>query len=434
MFFFLPPGAYYRGRGRGKKQKPKKAPKPNWFAECNLQQLKDLCKACKLPVSGNKSDLIQRLLGCEAAAKFSCNKNGYMMTLEQCKNLCREKLLQVGGSKYDLILRILQHDHDTGGDSLKRAATETVTVVQDDGQEKEVQVAKKRKTSNSKPKPATFASRIQKKIYAVSQKKYQSYWGAKSHAPDVCMLMGDLFSQAKKYLDTDPRLAYNLITAIFSSFATHFDVMQRPGYCEDLGSMVGELYDIFETLQPVLEEASLLDEAVEWLEALDSVCAPYGLLDDLYCSEQCNIEATIRMLKKGASDDEHEEGDDETNLLDTKPAAAAPAPTPSSEFEQALDLLNTKKPAALPGYGSDSIQATTSLDLLDSTNESVVLPLVTPGLKSAELASLMHHPEDVMVEKFAMLDNQPTAALGEVTPAAAASKKADESSLPSSCA
>jgi hypothetical protein len=47
-----------RRRGFGKAKKPKKIPKETWFEECKMEQLKQLCKACKLTQSGKKGDLI----------------------------------------------------------------------------------------------------------------------------------------------------------------------------------------------------------------------------------------------------------------------------------------------------------------------------------------------------------------------------------------
>lgn len=87
--------------------------------------------------------------------------------------MCRERNLQVSGNKFDLVLRILHCDNDTtpAGATLKRAATDVVKEVDATGKVVEKHVPKKRK------KPALSASRVytrvQKKIESVTQKKYQ---------------------------------------------------------------------------------------------------------------------------------------------------------------------------------------------------------------------------------------------------------------------
>jgi len=125
-------------------------------------------------------------------------------------------LLQVSGTKFDLVLRIVQHEHGSGGDTLKRAATSIV------GDE------------TSGIKKHVRRTRIQKKIQACSQKKYQSYYGSKSHAPDVCFLVHSLLESLDDYTKTDPKLVVDGCYAIVSSFVETFKDFNRPGYCEGL--------------------------------------------------------------------------------------------------------------------------------------------------------------------------------------------------------
>jgi hypothetical protein len=182
-------------------------------------------------------------------------------------------MLQVGGNKFDLVLRVLQHDHETGGESLKRAATETAVVLdKTTGEEKEIQVNKKRKTGTAKPKASTFHAQVQRKIHAASQKKYKSYWGAKHHGPDVSSLMDDLYDQAKSLVQSNPHLAYKLITAIFTAFVDNFSSMHRPEYLEGLSDMAGSLHCDFTRLKPHLS-ASQCEQATEWLEKFEDVCS-----------------------------------------------------------------------------------------------------------------------------------------------------------------
>ena len=45
-----------------------------------------------------------------------------IFTVDALKTLCCNRSLQVSGTKFDLVLRIIQHQHESGGYYLKRAA------------------------------------------------------------------------------------------------------------------------------------------------------------------------------------------------------------------------------------------------------------------------------------------------------------------------
>jgi hypothetical protein len=289
-----------RGGPKKKKTKPRKA---SWFEECTAPQLKELCKACKLPVSGSKGDLVSRLQQNDFCSHFGGNKrsntsmrslingtahHGNVVSVDDLKEMCRARLLTVSGTKFDLVLRICQHENGTGGDTLKRAATETV-VDEESGVEK--QVAKKRKPN--KPSPSTFYTRVQKKIEAcATQKKYQSHWGSKGHAPDVCSLMEQLISSCNEYLESDSQLVCDCYYSIISSFVENFKSFQRPGYCEDLESMADtierNLLRVWERLSAESIER-MADIMTDW----KSIGDPYGLLMDY------DMDATVKALLAG---------------------------------------------------------------------------------------------------------------------------------------
>eukprot|EP00956_Cyclotella_meneghiniana_P000593 scaffold642_cov75-Cyclotella_meneghiniana.AAC.11 len=157
------------------------------------------------------------------------------------KGMCRERNLQVTGAKYDLVLRILHCDNDSTpeGATLKRAATDVVSTVDAvSGEVVEKRVPKKRK--KAAPSASRIYTRVEKKIEAVKQKKYQSHWGSKTHSTEVydlvaTILSNDVVRSEEDYLNEDPRFALSLAEAACTSLSDNFHIMQRPGYDDDGG-------------------------------------------------------------------------------------------------------------------------------------------------------------------------------------------------------
>jgi hypothetical protein len=121
------------GRGHKKAAKPKKKPAENFFEKLKVEQLTELLRASKQPVSGTKAVLIGRLLshpatafyGQEARAAsytagFGLNPGRDGTSVDSLKEDCRAKGLRVTGNNYDLMLRLLQAEHGVGNP--KRAA------------------------------------------------------------------------------------------------------------------------------------------------------------------------------------------------------------------------------------------------------------------------------------------------------------------------
>ena len=140
-----------------------------------VDQNKQLCKAAKLRHVGKKDELIERLCEDDQTSDYACEVHHIGLNVEQLKARCRQRNLQVSGSKFDLVLRILHCDNGTtpAGATLKRAATDVVTSVDATGKVVEQQVPKKRK--KAAPSAKKTYDRVQKKIEAVTQKKYQSH-------------------------------------------------------------------------------------------------------------------------------------------------------------------------------------------------------------------------------------------------------------------
>ena len=85
-------------------------------------------------------------------------------------------------------------------------------------------------------------------MHAVTQKKYQSHWGSKSHSGDVYRLMQELIYDhclKPNIVETDPLLAEKLGRAVMQAFCDHWELMERPGYdTEIFHEVVNEYGDI----------------------------------------------------------------------------------------------------------------------------------------------------------------------------------------------
>ena len=312
MLFF---GGGFRGGGRSKKSK-KKQKKENWFEELNAGQCKELCKAVKVKCSGTKKDIIERLLDQEFLVQYAINFKGYMIKIDALKDECRKRMLQVSGSKFDLVLRIVQHEHGTGGDTLKRAAT---SIVVDETSGIEKHVAKKRKPS--KPSPSTMYTRIQKKIRSCSQKKYQSHWGSKSHAPDVCSFVHSLLESLDNYTKTDPKLVVDGCYAIVSSFVENFDDFDRPGYCENLDMSVDTIVKYaVDDIPRNLVSSNDLDKLANIMIKWQNVGSSYGIFDGY--DEEFDMKKSANLIRNGRDSEEEEECKECKN---SAPAVAVPS-------------------------------------------------------------------------------------------------------------
>jgi hypothetical protein len=287
-----------RSCGGGSKRKPKKQPMANWFEELNAGQCKELATAAKLKASGSKTDIVNRLMEHDFVGTFGGNKKGYrlysgnIVNLDTLKAECRNRSLQVGGNKFDLVLRIAQHEQGTGGNSLKRAAT-TKLAVDENGVEQNDQVAKKKlKVPPKKPSPAAMYNRVQNKIQACKQKKYQTHYGSKAHAPEVCDLVQDLLYSLREYTSTDPKLVVNACYPVVSSFVDNFDQFDRPGYCKELESSVDRVVEYANLIRNSVTQEDL-DKLADVMMDWQSEGSNYGLLDD------CDMKEAARTIRHG---------------------------------------------------------------------------------------------------------------------------------------
>eukprot|EP00986_Skeletonema_menzelii_P011152 scaffold5669_cov144-Skeletonema_menzelii.AAC.15 len=297
----------------------------------SLDQNKQLCKAAKLRHGGTKKDLIERLLDNEQTSQYGLEGNFFSLNVESIKQLCRARNLQVSGQKFDLVLRILHCDNGTTpeGTTLKRAAIQIVSQVDAaTGQLVEKHVPKKRK--KAAPSASRAYSRVQKKIEAVTQKKYQSHWGSKTHSCDVYELVANLLtSEAIPNLTKDPRLALDIAKAAITSLTDNFNTIQRPGYDDngDLGTIDSSLRTIAEKVKPLLSEEEK-EEFAGWIEEWDSIGEPYGLTMDT------DLLQTVAFIRGNDGSQKSEEGIDER-----KPAAKPTKPDGGQEKSHGNNLI-----------------------------------------------------------------------------------------------
>ncbi|KAL7449166.1 hypothetical protein ACHAWC_001255, partial [Mediolabrus comicus] len=267
---------------------------------------------------------------------------------EAIKQMCRQRNLQVSGQRFDLVLRILHNDNDSTpeGKTLKRAATETVTTLDTKtGEVVEKQVPKKRK--KAAPSASRVYTRVQKKIEAVKQKKYQSHWGSKTHGTDVYSLVAEILTNEvinapEAYLTKDPRFGLSIAKAAITSLSDNFHSMERPGYDDDDGwsTIDRSLLTIAQAVRPILSEEER-EEFAEWVEELDSTGEPYGL------TMYTEFSKTVAFIRG-----EEEEEDDERKpaakptLDDLKPLFKKPADEDSKPAAKPIE--EDSKPAAKP--------------------------------------------------------------------------------------
>jgi hypothetical protein len=142
---FLPFGFMDRPKKTTAKKKKKQQ---HWSGANTVDELKELCRAAKLNVSGTKVQLQERLKTCSAWTEYS----GF---LEDLKRKCREKGLIVSGKRQQLILRLLQDENGTG--QPKRSAG----TINDDGNFQ----PKKRAKSMKLPEVDMLTERAYKKAH-----------------------------------------------------------------------------------------------------------------------------------------------------------------------------------------------------------------------------------------------------------------------------
>lgn len=200
-----------RGGARKKKRKQAKPPKANWFERLTVEEIKQLCRAAKLPVSGSKPDIVSRLLDSDATSHFGSEsraggfswRTGRLIpgkdgvSVEDLKEEMRKRSLPVSGSKHALVLRLLQHEHgtaDAAGSASGRApranpaAAAVATAHDAEGNPIVSAPPKPRKPkAPARPNLEKLRGRIENKLYPASKSGWSNY-KYKQHLADVCDL------------------------------------------------------------------------------------------------------------------------------------------------------------------------------------------------------------------------------------------------------
>ena len=179
-------------RGPKARKKVRKVPKEHWFARLTVDELKKLCRAAKLAVSGAKGDLTSRLLECDATARygaearapsishhsftFSAGKQG--VSVDGLKDELKNRALSGTGSKFELVLRLLHHEPGTG--DVGAATPKRTAAVETNADGSPVldaatgqPVLKKRKPNTAIPNLDKLRERIEKKLYPAGQDKWR---------------------------------------------------------------------------------------------------------------------------------------------------------------------------------------------------------------------------------------------------------------------
>jgi len=275
--------------GSGRSKKSKKKPKDNWFERIKADELKQICRAAKLPIKGTKKDIIARLLENDGTSEYAAEGKWIGTTVESLKAKCKERYLVQSGTKLTLVVRIVEHDHSSNPDanSTMLAAAKKRSAPSDNGDGADVDgivaAKKKRKRAPPRPKPEKIYVKVQKKVESVRQKKYQSHWGSKSHATDVYSFIAhtifDEEIENKGFVEKEPLFALQLAKSALTSLSDNWTTMERPGYDEDyIQCFSSSLEKIIEAcISKNLIDEEMRSEHLEWIEKLDSKLEPFGL-------------------------------------------------------------------------------------------------------------------------------------------------------------
>jgi len=260
-------------KSSSKKKKPK-AKKDNWYERLTVDEIKQICRAAKLPVTGAKKVLIERLIENESTNDYAWEGPVIGCNLAILKSRCQQRNLLLSGTKFSLVLKIVQHDHGSAPEATA-AATKRPAPQNVDGAGAP---AKKRKQAT--PDLGKIYEKVNKKIESCRQKKYQSHYGSKDHAPEVYSCIQDIIDNEcfeKKYVESDPLFALEIAKSALVSLKDNFDKIQRPGYDENYIEMFCERLDtILIAAKPFMDEEKK-NATLKWIEELHSKLEPYGL-------------------------------------------------------------------------------------------------------------------------------------------------------------
>mmetsp|Transcript_39812 Transcript_39812/g.66787 ORF Transcript_39812/g.66787 Transcript_39812/m.66787 type:complete len:322 (-) Transcript_39812:219-1184(-) len=287
--------------GRGAKKKKQKK-KTGWFEKLTVEELKELARASKQPVGGNKAEIIARLLqnqstapyNVESRSSYSREMDGFQSddpstwpasdrpagkSLDGLKNDCKENGLVVSGKKFDLALRLVQNAHGVHANGVgepKRARVE----VDETGKalldpRTGAPVLKRRKQSTKPPDLPKLMDRVVQKCLCQQHQKSSSYF--KQHAGDVMHLCNSIIQKEaidKGFVETDISLALEVLYTVMQPVVTHINKVDGWGYegaSMGLGDINGKATRIFRAMRAA--HHSMAEEDIarhkEWMGGLN---------------------------------------------------------------------------------------------------------------------------------------------------------------------
>lgn len=232
----------------------------NWYNRLSGQELKSLCRAARLPVSGRKSELVKRLVDDETSSILASESVRWL------ESACRENLLRRTGRKYDLILRLLRHTKKSG--KVKNQKTESVHLL----------TVKRRKEAME---PQSVYIKVEKQIQEIhtNRKYHSSKFGQTLHCSDTYKLMNDLLKMnciETNLIYTRPVDAFSIAQAAFESYFNNWKYMDHSGYNRGSMEFADRTDGVMGTLEVILKAAkprlskSRINSMVDLLEALEN--------------------------------------------------------------------------------------------------------------------------------------------------------------------
>lgn len=235
-----------------------------WFDSLSKEELKQLCQAAKIKVSGNESDLIKRLDADERTKMYG------VATRQKCVDMCRDRFLSVAGNKLCLAIRILTHD---SGVVANTCPIKIATLLVEKTEPTTDFAVGTNEKATLPLSTHTLYNMVEKLVLSVKTKaKYSSTEKENvMHAPDVYALMQKLIYQEcieKGLLEYNPSQALESTEAVIMAFNDRFEHMEYPANGHE------EFLALCESLRAVIEAVKSflsleqIEAALEWLQEL----------------------------------------------------------------------------------------------------------------------------------------------------------------------
>ena len=194
----------------------------NFYETLKMKELKELCRAANLSPTGLKQVLIDRLLNESTSFLYAREKRhvGHI-TNKALGELCRSREIKKSGNRYELILRLIQHDNNADNKANKSStASSSTNKLKRSGGSTTAATTKKPKPSRSQ----VVYNKIQRKIASAStNKKYNSHWGSKTHSEDVYELLNETLQKEvaskNNMIEKKPKVALEIAKGAFTALS-----------------------------------------------------------------------------------------------------------------------------------------------------------------------------------------------------------------------